>query len=148
MVRTDLDISIRINEPDSESSSDDDHREAQGDLESQGYDPWANFTDGSAQPLRPKKGREPQNDRAGVGFMNGSNPRKGRQPRNDGAGISIPLVSTHGAVWDTDDAPPPAFLESQQGSSSILISAGPSLRQNEKSSQHGGMAKLSPPVTE
>jgi hypothetical protein len=144
MVRTDLDISIQNNKNDSESSSDENHREAhksalgssyelrptqnaEGDLESQEYDPWANFTDGLNQPLCPRKAREPQ---------------------NDSAGVSRPLLNTNGAGWDTDNASPPAFLESQQGSSSMLISAGPPLRRNEKFSQHGGMTVIRPPVTE
>ncbi|KAF9074058.1 hypothetical protein BDP27DRAFT_1416738 [Rhodocollybia butyracea] len=147
MVRTDLDISIRNNEKDSDSSLDGDdveaNRSALGssyelrptekakDLESQAYDPWANFNEGSRNPLRPGKGKEPQSDGTGVSGLR-------------------PLVNAH-AGWDAHDAhdaPPPAFLESQQGSSTMLISAGPPLRRNEKSSQQGGMIVLRPPVIE
>ncbi|KAF9068226.1 hypothetical protein BDP27DRAFT_1327563 [Rhodocollybia butyracea] len=142
MVRTDLDISIRNNKKDPESSLDSDLDDmkgngsalgssyelqptgkAKGYVESQGYDVWVNFKEGSGDPLSPK------------------------EPQNDGPGISGlgPLVNAH-AGWDAHNAPPPAFSESQQGSSTMLISAGPLLLRNEKSSQHGVMIVLNPPV--
>ncbi|KAF9074059.1 hypothetical protein BDP27DRAFT_246697 [Rhodocollybia butyracea] len=120
MVRTDLDISIR-NSPDekrSEPSSDDGDNDVEADRSALG----------STYELRPseKNRRNPQPQEYDP-WANFRHSFTGNGPQ---------------------DAAPPAFSESQQGSSTMLISAGPPLQRNEKSSQNGGLFVLRPPVIE
>jgi hypothetical protein len=139
MVRTDLGISIEASSNDNYDADLERPKPFTDRKEELNFEP---FKDHNAQEKSKLKGEYDY----GYGYH-----AKGKAPLRD-AHDSFEVHPLSPLQLNVDsDAPPPAFSESQQSSSSVLIASGPPARQNEKGqlgTNDEGLVILNPPTVE